>query len=124
MRRFLRAQLHLLVFTIIHAFFSLYIRTRQVCHTVANRIYSVYHYHHRTPELIQSDVKSLRKLPRHLSVILTLEDHIRGGAGLERLVNEAAEIAAWCASAGIPELSIYEKTGLWWLSPDKAGALR
>lgn len=109
---------------IIHAFFSLYIRTRQACHAVANRIYSVYHYHHRTPELIQGDVKALRKLPRHLSVVLTLEDHSRGGAGLERLVNEAAEIAAWCASAGIPELSIYEKTGLWRPNPDEVGELR
>ncbi|KAK5652569.1 hypothetical protein OQA88_10330 [Cercophora sp. LCS_1] len=111
-RRFLRKQLHLLVFTIIHAFFSLYIRTRQAYHAVVNRIYSVYHYHHRTPELIQSDVKGLQRKPKHLSVILTLEDHVRGGAGLEKLVNEAAEVAAWCASAGIPELSIYEKTGI------------
>lgn len=47
-------------------------------------------------------------------MILTLEDHGMGGAGLERLVNEAAEVAAWCASAGIPELSIYEKTGRWY----------
>ncbi|KAK4452988.1 putative undecaprenyl pyrophosphate protein [Podospora aff. communis PSN243] len=111
-RRFLRTQLHLFVFTVIHAFFSLYIRLRQAYHAVVNQIYSVYHYHHRTPELIQSDVKGLRRLPRHLSVVLTLEEHGRGGAGLEKLVNEAAEIAAWCASAGIPELSIYEKTGI------------
>jgi len=105
--------LHLLVFTAIHAFFSLYIRFRHAYHAVVNQIYSVYHYHHRTPELIQGDVKALRRLPNHLSVILTLEDHGMGGAGLERLVNEAADIAAWCASAGIPELSIYEKTGTW-----------
>ncbi|KAK3945298.1 putative undecaprenyl pyrophosphate protein [Diplogelasinospora grovesii] len=111
-RRFLRKQFHLLVFTIIHAFFSLYIRTRHAYHAVANRIYSVYHYHHRTPELIQGDVRTLRRLPRHLSVILQVEDDGRGGAGLERLVNEAADIAAWCASAGIPQLSIYEKTGI------------
>jgi len=111
-RRFLKNQLHLLVFTIIHAFFSLYIRIRQAYHAVVNQIYSVHHYHHRTPELIQGDVKGLRRLPRHLSVILTLEDQARGGAGLEKLVNEAADIAAWCASAGIPELSIYEKTGM------------
>lgn len=111
-RRFLRTQLHLLVYTIIHFFFSLYIRFRQAYHAVVNRIYSVHHYHHRTPELIQGDVKGLRQLPKHLSVILTLEDHGVGGAGLERLVNEAADIAAWCASAGIPQLSIYEKTGI------------
>lgn len=111
-RRFLRKQFHLLVFTLIHAIFSLYIRIRHAYHAVTNRIYSVYHYHHRTPELIQSDVKGLRRLPKHLSIILTLEEHSRGGAGLEKLVDEAADVAAWCASAGIPQLSIYEKTGM------------
>ncbi|KAL2020868.1 hypothetical protein VTK56DRAFT_7859 [Thermocarpiscus australiensis] len=111
-RRFLRRQFHLLVFVVIHAIFSLYIRIRHTYHAVANRIYSVYHYHHRTPELIRRDIKALRRLPKHLSVILTLEDQRRSGAGLERLINEAADVAAWCASAGIPQLSIYEKTGI------------
>jgi len=40
-----------------------------------------------------------------------MENEGRGSAALERLINEAADIAAWCASAGIPQLSIYEKTG-------------
>lgn len=110
-RRFLRNQLHLLVYILIHAFFSLYIRVRQAYHAVADRIYSVLYYHHRTPELIERDVKGLSRLPKHLSVILELEGNGRGGAELERLVNEAADISAWCASAGIPQLSIYEKTG-------------
>lgn len=107
----MRKQFHLLVYILIHAFFSLYIRIRQAYHAVADRIYSVLHYHHRTPELIERDVKGLKRLPRHLSVILELEGDGRGGAELERLVNEAADISAWCASAGIPQLSIYEKTG-------------
>jgi hypothetical protein len=101
----------LLIFTIIHTFFSLYIRVRQAYRAVADRIISVLCYHHRTPELIERDVKGLRRLPKHLSVILDLEGDGRGGAELERLVDEAADIAAWCASAGIPHLSIYEKTG-------------
>lgn len=111
-RRFLRRHLHLLVFFIIHAFFSLYIRIRHAYHAVANAIYSVYYYHHRTPELIRRDVKGFARLPNHLSVILTLEGRRRSGAGIERLLNEAADVAAWCASAGIPQLSIYEKTGV------------
>lgn len=69
------------------------------------------YYHHRTPELIQKDVKSLKRLPEHLSVILKLEEGGRGDAGLETLMDEVAEISAWCACAGIPMLSIYEKTG-------------
>lgn len=44
-------------------------------------------------------------------MILKLEDARKGGAGLETLVDEVAELAAWCACAGIPMLSIYEKTG-------------
>lgn len=110
MRRFLRRQFHLLIFIVVHALFSLYIRLRQAYHTVGNCIYSIYYYHHRTPELIQRDVKGLSRLPNHISVVLTLEDHKRDGT--ERLIDEAANIAAWCASAGIPHLSIYEKTGM------------
>jgi hypothetical protein len=80
---------------------------------VKDRIYSVLYYHHRTPELIERDVKGLSRLPEHLSVILTLEDDgRRGGAELERLVNNVADISAWCACAGIPLLSVYEKTGM------------
>lgn len=70
----------------------------------------VYH-HHRTPELIQKDVKGLSRIPEHVSVVLALEDGGRGGAGLETLIDEVAEIAAWCACVGIPMLSVYEQTG-------------
>lgn len=44
-------------------------------------------------------------------MILKLEDGGKGGASLEVLVDEAAEIAAWCACVGIPMLSVYERTG-------------
>jgi dehydrodolichyl diphosphate syntase complex subunit NUS1 len=76
-----------------------------------DRVFAILYYHHRTPELIKKDVKGLQRLPEHLSVILKLEEGAKGGAGLEILVDEVAEIAAWCACAGIPTLSIYEKTG-------------
>ncbi|SPQ18881.1 4a62f1e3-1264-4f7b-ac0e-7bebe19fc426 [Thermothielavioides terrestris] len=111
-RRFLRRQYHVLVFVLIHIFFSLYIRLRQAYHAVGNRVYSVYYHHHRTPALIRRDLKGLGRLPKHLSVILTLEDQRRGGGDVEKLVDEVSEIAAWCASAGIFQLSIYEKTGV------------
>ncbi|KAK3994983.1 Decaprenyl diphosphate synthase-like protein [Cladorrhinum sp. PSN332] len=111
-RRFLRRNFHLFVFTAIHFFFSIYIRARQAYHAVSDRVYSLFQHHHHSPELILKDVKDLKRLPTHLSVILTLEDQGRGGAALEKLLNEASDIAAWCASAGIPQLSIYEKTGI------------
>ena len=61
--------------------------------------------------MIQRDVKRLSKVPNVLSVILRVEEDGKGGAELERLVNEVAEVSAWCASAGIPALNVYEKTG-------------
>jgi len=110
-RTFLKTQVHLLVYTIIHTLFSLYIRLRQTYHAIIDRIFAILYYHHRTPELIQKDVRGLSKLPQHLSVILELKDEERGGAGLEALVDDVAEISAWCACVGIPMLSIYERTG-------------
>ena len=110
-RKFLNNQLHAVTFAIIHTIFSVYIRLRQAYHAVKDRILAILYYHHRTPELIQKDVKGLSRLPEHLSVVLKLEDGGRGGAGLEALVDELAEIAAWCACVGIPMLSVYEKTG-------------
>jgi len=80
-------------------------------HAVKDRILAILYYHHRTPELIQKDVKGLSRLPKHLSVILRLEDGGRGGAALEALVDEVAEIAAWCACVGVPLLSVYEQSG-------------
>ncbi|KAH8591959.1 Met-10+ like-protein-domain-containing protein [Bisporella sp. PMI_857] len=111
-RKFLKTQLHVFIYFIIHAIFSLYIRFRQAYHAVKDRIFAILYYHHRTPELIQKDVKGLSRLPQHLSVLLNLEDGGKGGAGLETLVDEMAEIAAWCACVGIPKLSVYEQTGI------------
>lgn len=110
-RSFVTNQLHLVVFTLIHTLFSLYIRLRQTIHVVYDRILAILYYHHRAPELIKQDVKALSRLPQHLSVILDLKREQRGTAGLEALLEEVAEISAWCTCVGIPTLSIYEKTG-------------
>ena len=100
-----------MLYAIVHTIFSVYIRFRQAYHAVKDRIFAILYYHHRTPELIQKDVKGLSRLPKHLSVILKLEDGAKGGAGLETLVDEVAEISAWCACVGIPVLSVYEQSG-------------
>lgn len=110
---FLRTQLHILVFTIIHTLFSLYIRIRQTYHVLIDRIFAILYYHHRAPELIKQDVRGLSRLPQHLSVILELKGEERGAAGIKGLMDEVAEISAWCACVGIPILSVYEKTGGW-----------
>jgi len=107
----LRQLLHYLLFTIIHTIFSVYIRVRQVYHAVVDRTLAVLYYHHRTPELIKKDVKGLSRVPKHLSVILELPPEGGKRDRLETLVNDACEIAAWSACAGVPMLSIYERTG-------------
>lgn len=111
-RTFLKTQLHVLVFTVIHTLFSVYIRLRQTYHILVDRVFAILYYHHRAPELIRQDVKNLNRLPEHLSVVLELRGGVGGTAGLETLLDEVAEIAAWCTCTGIPMLSIYEKTGM------------
>lgn len=107
-RSFLRSQFHYLVYFMIQLFFSIYIRLRQSYHAVVDRLLAILYYHHRTPELIQKDVKGLSRLPEHLSVLLTLK---REDEALEILMDEVAELTAWSVCAGIPILSVYEKTG-------------
>ena len=43
-------------------------------------------------------------------MILDYDQNDRVG-GLDTLIDDVAEIACWCASAGIPMLSVYERTG-------------
>ena len=111
-RSFLKTQIHFVIYTLIHTFFSLYIRLRQAYHAVIDRVFAILYYHHHAPELIARDVRSLSRIPRHLSVILSLEDGERDGIGLEKLMSEVGELAAWSSCAGIKTLSVYEKTGM------------
>ncbi|KAA8896791.1 Decaprenyl diphosphate synthase-like protein [Sphaerosporella brunnea] len=109
-RRFLWTQVYKFVLLVIHTLFSIYLRLRWVYNTVYSHAISVLYYHHRTPQLIEKDVRDLKergKFPKHLSVVLELQRD-----GLDKLIDELAEIACWCACAGIPRLSVYEKTGI------------
>lgn len=45
-------------------------------------------------------------------MILTLEEGGKRVDAKEKLISEVADIAAWCASAGIQMLSVYERTGI------------
>ncbi len=108
-RSFLKSKLHVLLYFAVHLIFGIYLRLRQTYHAVTDRILALLYYHHRTPELIQKDVKNLSRLPEHLSVVLTLKGEEDGG--LESLVEDVAELSAWCASVGIPLLSVYERSG-------------
>jgi dehydrodolichyl diphosphate syntase complex subunit NUS1 len=110
---FVRNALHVTIYIIVSFLFSVFFRFRRSWRLVTSKIVSLLKYHHRTPEFIQRDTKHLERLPQHLSVILDFHesDEELGNAGLEGLVNDVCEIAAWTASAGIPFLSVYERTG-------------
>ncbi|KAL2869406.1 ditrans,polycis-polyprenyl diphosphate synthase [Aspergillus lucknowensis] len=107
-RTFLKSQIHLITYAFLHIFFGIAVRLLRSYHAVIDRILAIVYYHHRTPELIRKDVKGLDRLPNHLSVILSLrkEDN-----ALPILMDEVAELVSWTASAGIPVLSVYEKSG-------------
>lgn len=111
-QQFFMKQIHILIFSIIHVVFSIYVRIRQTHHAIIDRIFAILYYHHRAPELIKQDVKALDRLPQHLSVILELKGDERGTTSLESLIDDVAEISAWCCCVGIPTLSVYEKTGM------------
>ena len=110
-RDFIKTQLDIFVFTLIHMLFSAYIRLRQTQHALIDRTFAILYYHHRAPELIKQDIKGLGRLPQHLSIVLELKGGERGTTGLEGLIDDVAEVSAWCCCAGIPMLSVYEKTG-------------
>ncbi|KAI4751758.1 nuclear undecaprenyl pyrophosphate synthase-like protein [Aureobasidium sp. EXF-3400] len=112
LRQLIKAALHLLLYNLIHFAFSVYHRFRVAYHNLIDRIFAVLYYHHRTPEYIQKDVHRLKKVPKHLSIILELDDNTRDNSSLEALIHNVCEVAAWSACAGVPLLSIYEPSGL------------
>lgn len=124
----IKTTLHFLIYHTIALLFSVFFRFRRAYRLVRGKIVELLKYHHRTPEFIAHDVKNLEKMPKHLSVIVDYQedDEHQGTAGLEGLVNDVCEIAAWAASAGIPFLSVYERTGKYYPStspPPKQTAL-
>jgi dehydrodolichyl diphosphate syntase complex subunit NUS1 len=110
-RAALKHQIHVFVFAIIQTTFGIFIRLRKAYHAIIDRVFAILYYHHRTPDLIRKDIQKLGKLPEHLSVILQLNGDEDRTSSFENLVNDVGEVTAWSASAGIPVLSIYERTG-------------
>ncbi|CAD0048670.1 unnamed protein product [Aureobasidium pullulans] len=112
LRQLIKAALHLFLYNLIHFAFSVYHRFRVAYNNLIDRVFAVLYYHHRTPEYIQKDVHRLKKLPKHLSVILELDDDRHDNASLESLIHDVCEVAAWSACAGVPLLSIYEPSDI------------
>lgn len=108
-RTFLKSQLHRLTYALTHIVFGIVVRLLHAYHAVIDRVFAVVYHHHRTPELIRKDVRGLKRLPQHLSVILALRTE---EDALAVLMDEVAELAAWSTCAGVPQLSVYERTGM------------
>ncbi|RKF55342.1 Dehydrodolichyl diphosphate synthase complex subunit nus1 [Erysiphe neolycopersici] len=111
-KRFIQAQIHALCYLILQTLFSVYLRIRFARNYITTRILAILYYHHRASELIQRDVRALHRLPKHLSVVLNINDAISKSAALEELLDKVAELSVWCACVGIPTLSVYERTGI------------
>lgn len=110
--------LHLALFYARHAillwvFFCMsIIRNFQfVYHKMCLRVFSMAYYPNKSPQVIREDVTRLGKIPRRVSCIVNLRSDDDENGGVEGLVADIAELAAWCASAGIPSLTIYEYSG-------------
>lgn len=110
-RTFLKTTLYVFVFNLMQWIFSIFYRIRRAYRNTVSRSMDVMYHHHRTPELIQKDVRDFKKMPKHLSVVLDLDGRT-DDAALEALINDACECAAWTACVSIPVLSIYERSGM------------
>lgn len=76
------------------------------------RILTLAYYPSKTPQLIRNDVNKLGKMPKRLSCILDLKDDEDENGGIDGLINDISELAAWSISAGIMNLTIYEYNGV------------
>lgn len=75
------------------------------------RFYSMAYYPNKTPQVIRDDVVKLNKIPKRISCIINLRADEEENGGIEGLIGDISELAAWCLSAGIPSLTIYEYNG-------------
>lgn len=82
-----------------------------VRHRAVLKVLSLTYYHNRLPSVIREDVNKLTKVPKKLACILTLKDVGDENGGVDGLVADILELAAWLILAGISHLTVYEYTG-------------
>lgn len=75
------------------------------------RVFSMTYYPNKSPQVIRDDVCKLGKLPKRVSCIVNLRSDDDENGGSEGVMGDISELAAWCLSAGIPSLTIYEYNG-------------
>lgn len=75
------------------------------------RVYSMMYYPNNSPRVIREDVTRLAKIPKRVSCIVNLRADDDENGGVEGVIADISELAAWCLSAGIPSLTVYELHG-------------
>lgn len=80
-------------------------------HKAYLRLLLITYYPNKLPLVIRNDVTQLSKIPKRLSAIITMRSEDDENGGIEGAVSDISELAAWCLSAGIPSLTIYEESG-------------
>ncbi|KAI5288617.1 hypothetical protein KEM54_005064 [Ascosphaera aggregata] len=108
----IKSKIYYLAYFAICLVVGFWVRGRQAYRAIIERILAILYHHHRTPELIQRDVKGLSQLPAHLSCVLKRKREASDDEVVDVLGDDVAELVAWSSCAGIPMLSIYERTGV------------
>lgn len=95
----------------IYFWIAVYKNIQVVRHRAMLKVLSLTYYHNRLPSVIREDVNKLTKVPKKLACILTLKDVGDENGGVDGLVADVLELAAWLILAGISHLTVYEYTG-------------
>lgn len=97
---------------IFYILFGAYVSLQSIYHRIQLRYLSVTYHQNRSPELISQDVSKFTKIPRIIGAVLRYKDSNEEGGGLEGLLNETSDLAAWCIGSSIEGLIIYERRGI------------
>jgi dehydrodolichyl diphosphate syntase complex subunit NUS1 len=98
---------------IFYLMLSVYLTAIAYYHRLRLQLVMMFYHHNRTPQLIRNDVQPLAKIPAHVAVVLNFheQEEVEGG-GVDGLLDQAGEVAAWCIGAGIRTLTVYERHGV------------
>lgn len=108
------AQYQVFHLILLSAFFvmSIFKNIEFLYHKAHLRFLSLTYYPNKSPRVIRDDVNQFRKIPKRLSCIVSMRSEDDENGGVDGVIADIAELAAWCTSAGIPSLTIYEESGL------------
>lgn len=90
---------------------SIYKNVQYVYRRMRLKVLNLTYHPSRSPQIIRDDVTRLAKLPRRVAAILDLRDDDDENGGVDGLISDISDIAAWLVLAGVPHLTIYERAG-------------